>query len=99
MKCGEPFTNRDLAAVGPEGALVWTIYWRDGRKKWDEAHRIYREADGDYSLVRPDMLQAEKAAWGYGEEFTSDYSTDPDEQAVRDVHEGIFLYHVWASDE
>ena len=90
MKQGKPLLNRELAAL-PDGSLVWVVFFRDGRKKWDEALKIYREKDGSYSLLAPDT---DRATWGSGEYFVSDVSTDPNEQAARDVRGGMFLYHV-----
>ena len=88
---GKPLLNKELAQL-PSGSPVWSIYKRDGRTKWDEPFRIYREDDGSYSLLCPDV---DRASWGPGEYFESDVSPeDPEAQAERDCHDGIQLFHV-----
>ena len=93
-KKGKPLLNRELDDL-PDGSVVWVVYWRDGRKKWNEPLTIHRRQGWPGYW---DLWNTEDPYQGYGEEFVSDYNADangpiPDQQAARDSRDGMFLFH------
>jgi len=85
-------TAADLLAL-PEGMTVWVTYERDGRLRMNQAVRVFRDLESTDRFKQPCFCLCGKFDPPMGEFFQLDSVTEAN-QAWRDVHEGMFLWHV-----